>query len=531
MTTKRLGLIMNGVTGRMGLNQHLIRSIVAIRDQGGVLLANGDRMMPDPILVGRDADKVEAPRQALQRRALVHRSRQGAGRQERHHLLRRRDHAGAALAADQGDQRRQARLLRKADRDQSGRGGRGAEARQRQGRQARHGAGQAVPAGPEEARLPARFRLLRPHALGARRVRLLGVRGRLAGGAAAVVELPQRGRRRHHSRHGLPLALRARQSLRRGRERELPRHHGYSRALRREGQEVQGDRRRFRLRHLPPQGRRDRAYQHELGDAGLSRRSRHLPGRRHPRLGGGGPDRLRDPGAAGDAAAGVESGREAHPRFLRRLAEGAGERRLRQRLQGAVGDVHPPRLRGRALQIHAAGRRQGRAARRMRAAELARAALDRRRPDQGVRRHNHEQACPADVIAVAETADGGSLDRNLSPRGVADVSGKARRHAEPRGVLGRACGGRSARRCRSVADRRDRLGPDHCVPRACLGPRPRRRRSDGHRAARHGAGLADLAGTDPALGEGGQGQGQCAGVFRRRHRSPRGRGCQNPSTT
>ncbi len=35
MTTQRLGLIMNGVTGRMGLNQHLIRSIVAIRDQGG----------------------------------------------------------------------------------------------------------------------------------------------------------------------------------------------------------------------------------------------------------------------------------------------------------------------------------------------------------------------------------------------------------------------------------------------------------------------------------------------------------------
>src|ERR1700712_610643 len=59
MTTKRLGLIMNGVTGRMGLNKHLIRSIIAIRDSGGVLLSNGDRMMPDPILVGRGADKVE----------------------------------------------------------------------------------------------------------------------------------------------------------------------------------------------------------------------------------------------------------------------------------------------------------------------------------------------------------------------------------------------------------------------------------------------------------------------------------------
>ena len=60
MTTQRLGLIMNGVTGRMGLNQHLIRSIVAIREQGGVRLKNGDRVMPDPILVGRSADKVEA---------------------------------------------------------------------------------------------------------------------------------------------------------------------------------------------------------------------------------------------------------------------------------------------------------------------------------------------------------------------------------------------------------------------------------------------------------------------------------------
>jgi predicted dehydrogenase len=59
MTTQRLGLIMNGVTGRMGLNQHLIRSIVAIREQGGVRLKNGDRVMPDPILVGRSAEKVE----------------------------------------------------------------------------------------------------------------------------------------------------------------------------------------------------------------------------------------------------------------------------------------------------------------------------------------------------------------------------------------------------------------------------------------------------------------------------------------
>src|SRR5664279_780404 len=60
MTTQRLGLIMHGVTGRMGLNQHLIRSIIAIRNEGGVLLADGRRVMPDPILIGRNAQKIEA---------------------------------------------------------------------------------------------------------------------------------------------------------------------------------------------------------------------------------------------------------------------------------------------------------------------------------------------------------------------------------------------------------------------------------------------------------------------------------------
>ncbi len=60
MATQRLGIIMHGVTGRMGMNQHLIRSIVAIRNQGGVTLSNGDKVMPDPILIGRNAEKIEA---------------------------------------------------------------------------------------------------------------------------------------------------------------------------------------------------------------------------------------------------------------------------------------------------------------------------------------------------------------------------------------------------------------------------------------------------------------------------------------
>ena len=51
---------MNGVTGRMGTNRHLVRSILAIREQGGVLAGPDAVIVPDPILVGRNAAKLEA---------------------------------------------------------------------------------------------------------------------------------------------------------------------------------------------------------------------------------------------------------------------------------------------------------------------------------------------------------------------------------------------------------------------------------------------------------------------------------------
>jgi predicted dehydrogenase len=59
MAEKRLGIVMHGVTGRMGMNQHLARSIVAIRRQGGVRLSDGTRVMPDPLLVGRNGEKLQ----------------------------------------------------------------------------------------------------------------------------------------------------------------------------------------------------------------------------------------------------------------------------------------------------------------------------------------------------------------------------------------------------------------------------------------------------------------------------------------
>jgi predicted dehydrogenase len=58
--THTIGIVMNGVTGRMGLNQHLRRSIYAIMEQGGVRLSDSETIMPRPLLVGRNPAKLEA---------------------------------------------------------------------------------------------------------------------------------------------------------------------------------------------------------------------------------------------------------------------------------------------------------------------------------------------------------------------------------------------------------------------------------------------------------------------------------------
>ena len=58
MVTHKVGIIMNGVTGRMGTNQHLLRSIAAIVKQGGVKVSDDEVIMPDPVLVGRNENKL-----------------------------------------------------------------------------------------------------------------------------------------------------------------------------------------------------------------------------------------------------------------------------------------------------------------------------------------------------------------------------------------------------------------------------------------------------------------------------------------
>jgi predicted dehydrogenase len=55
----RVGIIMNGVTGRMGKNQHLLRSIIPIIHQGGISVSDEEIIMPDPILVGRNENKLK----------------------------------------------------------------------------------------------------------------------------------------------------------------------------------------------------------------------------------------------------------------------------------------------------------------------------------------------------------------------------------------------------------------------------------------------------------------------------------------
>ena len=59
MATRPIGVLIEGATGRLGTTQHL-RSLMAIRVEGGLLLANGDRLVPEPMLLGRDPARLAA---------------------------------------------------------------------------------------------------------------------------------------------------------------------------------------------------------------------------------------------------------------------------------------------------------------------------------------------------------------------------------------------------------------------------------------------------------------------------------------
>jgi len=69
----KIGIILNGVTGRMGTNQHLVRSVLAICAQGGVPQPEGEPIWPEPLLVGRNEARLRAlaARHGLERYTLA----------------------------------------------------------------------------------------------------------------------------------------------------------------------------------------------------------------------------------------------------------------------------------------------------------------------------------------------------------------------------------------------------------------------------------------------------------------------------
>ena len=291
MAQRRIGIIMHGVTGRMGL-----QPASGPLDRGDPRAGRGRARQRRPADARSDPGRAQRRQgrgagRGARHRALDDRPRRGAGQPGRHAVLRRRHDADARRAAGAGDRRRQARLLREAGRRPAWTSA-VALARKAQAAGIKNGVVQDklfLP-GLRKLAMLRDSRLLRPHALGARRVRLLGVRGRLAAGAAAVLELPQGGRRRHHPRHALPLALRARQPVRRGAGGQLPRRDAYpgARSTRRAGPTPPTP----TTPPTRPSSSRAacRADQLVLDDAGAARRPGDLPGRRHARLGGGRAD-------------------------------------------------------------------------------------------------------------------------------------------------------------------------------------------------------------------------------------------------
>ena len=376
--TLRLGVIMNGVTGRMGTNQHLIRSINAIRKQGGVALPGDRRIMPDPILVGRNAAKVAALARAhgVERwttdldAALADKNDaiyfDSASTGLRPELIRKAIAAGkhiytekpvAPTVADALD------LYRRAE-----------------AAGVKHGVVQ------DKLWLPGLLKLkmlIDSGFFG----RILSVRGEFGywvfEGDWQPAQRPSWNYRKEddggiivdmlcHWRYVLDNLFGAVKSVMCIGATHIPKRwdeNGKPYAATAEDAayatfELDG-------------GGHHRADQQLVVHARAARRPRHVPCGRHARLRRRGPHRLPDPAAHGDTQAGVESRRAADDRLLRHVAARPGEPRIRQRVQGRVGALPPPRRRRRSVPVEPAGGSQGRSARRARPAELARAALGR----------------------------------------------------------------------------------------------------------------------------------------------------------
>ena len=372
MARKVIQVALNGVTGRMGYRQHLVRSLLAIREQGGITLDDGTVLYPEPVLVGRSEDRLRAiaerhglPRwttsldevlgdpdidvyfdtQVTSARETALAQAIAAGK----HIYTEKPLAASAAAAFEL-----------------------AEAAQDRGHHPRHRPGQAVPARRDQA-APADPRgVLRPGAVGPARVRLLGVRRGRDAGPAPVLELPRGRRRRHRARHVPALALPPGGPVRPGQLGLRPPGDAPAQAVGRGGRAVRRDRRRRRLRDPGVRQRRRRVGELLLGGPRQPPRAARAPGGRHPRQRGGGAAQLRRPAQGVHPDAGLEP-RPARPaRLSGDVDRRAGQHRVRQRLQGAVGAVPAGRRAGQALPVGPVRRRQGRPAGRARAAVVRR---------------------------------------------------------------------------------------------------------------------------------------------------------------
>ena len=347
MSDRSLGVVMNGVTGRMGHRQHLVRSVLAIRAAGGVLLSDGTRVQIEPVLVGRNERKLReiAESTGVSRWTTDLAAALSEPDMDVYFDAQLTSVRDAALVV--GNARRQARVHREAPVRDARRSARADADRARMRRQERRRARQALPARTAQAQAAHRRRLLRVDPLGARRVRLLGLRGRLAGRPAPQLELPGRGRWRDRARHVLPLELRAREPVRLRRVGDRPGGHAHPAALGRGPPCLRRRRRRCGLRDLRARGRRDRAAELLVVRTRAPRRAARVPGRRHPRKRRRRPPPLRHPAPRQHAPADVEPRRRQHGRVSRAVAAGARQHADRQRVQAAVGAVRPARRRGR----------------------------------------------------------------------------------------------------------------------------------------------------------------------------------------
>jgi hypothetical protein len=157
MATRNVRIVMNGVTGRMGYRQHLLRSVLAIRDDGGITLPDGGRLQVEPVLVGRTPAKLAGIARAHDVADFTTDLDAALADESANRVLRRPGDRRTQEDDPHGDRGGQARLHGETDRQVRGRGpGAGADGRLRRDRQ-RGRPRQALPAPPAAVNMPRIF--------------------------------------------------------------------------------------------------------------------------------------------------------------------------------------------------------------------------------------------------------------------------------------------------------------------------------------------------------------------------------------